>query len=77
MPPRQCPFCKFTWTRPAKIKAHLIADHAEKFTAEMLERIRASCGRRVIEFVDVYDHVLDVGATLRSLVQVPLGTSHL
>jgi hypothetical protein len=68
-PRRQCPFCKFMWTRPAKIKAHLVTDHAEIFTAEMLERIKALRGRRVIEFVDGYDYVPDVEATLQSLLQ--------
>jgi len=60
MPRRRCPFCNVTWTRPANIKAHLIADHAEKFTAEVLNRIKALCGRRVTEFLDEYDYVPDV-----------------
>jgi len=57
MPRRRCPFCDVTWTRPAKIKAHLIADHAEEFTEEVLIGIKALCGRRVTEFLDAYDYI--------------------
>jgi hypothetical protein len=60
MPPRQCPFCNFRWTRPDGIKAHLVVRHAKKFTAEMLAEIKALRGRRFIEFVDAYDHGLDL-----------------
>ena len=60
MPRRRCPFCDITWTRPAKIKAHLIADHAEKFTAEVLKGFKALCGRRVTEFLDAYDYIPEV-----------------
>jgi len=67
----RCPFCNFMWTRPGKIKAHLIVDHAEMFTAEMLEGITSLRGRRIIEFVDACDHVPDLDATLQFLVQVP------
>jgi len=69
MPRRRCPFCHFMWARPHKIQTHLITDHAEIFTAEMLEGIRALRGRRVIEFVDGYDYVPDVETTLQSLLQ--------
>jgi Zinc finger, C2H2 type len=60
MPPCRCPFCDFTWTRPNGMKAHLMVRHAEKFTAEMLEAIEALRGRRFIEFIDAYDHLLDL-----------------
>jgi len=72
MPRRGCPFCPFMWTRPGQIKAHLIADHAEQFTAEVLEGIKALCGRRVIEFVDAYDHVRDVEATSPLAIPLPV-----
>ena len=60
MPRRRCPFCDITWSRPAKIKAHLIADHAEKFTAEVLKGIKALCGQRVTEFLDAYHYIPEV-----------------
>ena len=72
MPRRRCPFCPFVWARPGKIKAHLVADHAERFTAEILEGIKALCGRRVIEFVDAYDHIPDVDATLPLAIPLPV-----
>ena len=55
MPRRRCPLCPFAWTRPGKIKAHLIADHAERFAAEMLEGIKALRGRHIVGFVDAWD----------------------
>jgi hypothetical protein len=65
-PPRQCPFCDFKWTRPDKIKAHIVADHQEKLSAEMLNYVEPLCGRQVVEFVDgiagPYGHSLDVNA---------------
>ena len=66
MPWRRCPFCDFMWTRPGKIKAHIMAEHAERFTAEMLEGIKGLCGRRIVEFLDAYDYSPDVDAMLRS-----------
>ena len=60
-PRRRCPFCNFMWTRPDKIKPHLVTNHAEKFPAEMLEAIKMLCGRDVVEFVNGYDHGLGVG----------------
>jgi len=73
-----CPFCPFTWTRLCKIKARLISDHLEIFTAEMLQRIKTLYGRRVIEFVDAYDyHIPDVEATMRLLAQILLSPSQL
>jgi len=68
-PRRQCPFCEVTWTRPDKIKAHIVADHADKFTAEMLEGIKAFCGRRIVEFMDAYDYGLDTGPAFGSSSQ--------
>jgi hypothetical protein len=62
MPPRRCPFCEFMWTRPYKIKAHITAHHAEEFTAEILEGIKASSGRHFIEFLDAYDNAPSVEA---------------
>ena len=60
MPRRRCPFCDFRWTRPDGIKAHLMARHAKKFTADILEEVKALRGQHFIEFVDAYDHSLDL-----------------
>jgi hypothetical protein len=60
MPRRRCPFCHVPWTRPNVMKAHLMDRHAERFTAEMLEAISALRGRRFLEFLDAYDHGLDL-----------------
>jgi len=51
-----------------------MAEHAERFTAEMLQVFKALRGRRLIAFVDAYDHepYVTMEATLQSLVQVPL-----
>jgi hypothetical protein len=48
---RRCPFCKFMWSRPDKLKAHLISKHMENVPAGALESLR---GRRLLEFVDAY-----------------------
>jgi hypothetical protein len=68
-PRRRCPFCQFMWARPDKIKAHIVADHADKFTADMLEGIKTFCGRRIVEFMDAYDHGLDMGPAFGSSSQ--------
>lgn len=60
---RRCPFCDFMWARPDKIKAHTMANHAERFTTEMLDELAALRGRRVIEFLDEHGHGLDMEAT--------------
>ena len=53
---RVCPFCTFRWSRPNSIKVHIISEHAERFTAELLEAIKGLRGRDVIAFVDGYDN---------------------
>jgi hypothetical protein len=53
-PRRQCPFCDFLWTRPDKIKSHLLKKHAEGFEPEILEEVEKLCGRDVVEFVNAY-----------------------
>jgi len=41
-----------------------MANHAERFTAELLDELAVLRGRRVIEFLDGYGHGLDMEATL-------------
>ncbi len=53
--PRRCLFCGFKWTRPYNIKAHLVAKHSEKFTAELLATFQALRGRLIVAFLDAYN----------------------
>ena len=52
-PRSQCPFCDFTWTRPDKIKAHIMARHQGKFTAEQLVDFDALRGQKIVAFLRV------------------------
>jgi hypothetical protein len=52
---RHCLFCDFKWTRPSNIKAHLLTEHGEKFTAELLVMIQALRGRLIVAFLDAYN----------------------
>lgn len=52
-PRRQCPFCDFTWTRPHKIKAHIIACHHGRFTAEQLIYFKTLYGQKIAAFLCV------------------------
>ena len=47
---RRCPFCMFRWSRPNNIKVHIISEHAEIFTAEILEASKGLRGRDVFFF---------------------------
>jgi len=71
MPPHQCPFCPFMWTRPAKLKDHLMADHAKIFSPEIQEKIKPLRGQAFIKFLGEYVRRLDVGATSQPMVQAP------
>ena len=52
----RCPFCTFQWTRPDKIKHHITTYHQDKFTAEEMAEFRALNGKRMIAFLDRFDH---------------------
>ena len=43
------------WSRPNKIKDHLLADHAGSLRPETLDEFKALCGRRVVGFLDRLD----------------------
>jgi hypothetical protein len=67
-PRRQCPFCDFLWARPDKIKAHVLAEHQDRLSPEILADIKPLCGRQIVMFVDAfitdpYDQGLGVEAT--------------
>ncbi len=42
----KCPFCKIRWTRPERIRSHLIDQHQDHFTEEERGEIRGLRGRR-------------------------------
>src|SRR6266852_96191 len=54
-PWRQCPFCKFEWTRPDKIKHHITTCHQDKFTAKVMADFRALNGKKMVAFLDGFD----------------------
>jgi len=48
----QCPFCYATWSRPEKIRAHLITEHGDRFTEEQNQELHDLRGRRkTIHFI--------------------------
>lgn len=65
-PRRRCPFCDFQWTRPDKIKTHIVTDHWDIFTPELLGDIRGLRGQQIVTFVD------DILLFLRSAVRHPV-----
>ena len=52
-PPHRCPFssCPFTWTRPNKLKDHLLADHQGGFSPEILEAIERLRGQNFYQIL--------------------------
>lgn len=42
--PYRCPFCDKKWTRPEKIRGHLITEHEDHFTEEKLREVRSLRG---------------------------------
>ena len=56
-----------------------MARHTEKFTADMLEEVKALRGQRFIEFVEAYDHGLDLvpGGYIVATGSMPLSPSQL
>ena len=45
---RQCPFCLYHWTRPDKIRAHLMKNHHDELPQEVLNKIRAKRGQDLV-----------------------------
>ncbi|KAF8270379.1 hypothetical protein EI94DRAFT_1723078 [Lactarius quietus] len=50
-PRRQCPFCPYKWCRPNKIKTHLLVNHKDKLSREVLNEISAKRGRHLVAFL--------------------------
>lgn len=42
---RRCPFCCVKWTRPERIRAHLMRKHKSSFTKDQQQEIRRLQGR--------------------------------
>ena len=49
-PRRRCPFCPRVWSRPDKIKTHLMEKHQDR--PRVLNEIRAKRGRRLVMFLN-------------------------
>jgi len=47
-----CPFCTFKWTRPDKIKDHIITAHKECLAPDILLEIAALRGKRLTQYLD-------------------------
>lgn len=48
---RQCPFCLYAWSRPDKIRAHLMKNHQDELPQEVLNEIRAKRGQHLVAFL--------------------------
>ncbi|KAH9001559.1 hypothetical protein EDB92DRAFT_1827382 [Lactarius akahatsu] len=48
-PPRRCPFCTYGWSRPDKIKDHLMAKHQNE--PQVLNEIRAKRGQNLVAYL--------------------------
>ncbi|KAH9961035.1 hypothetical protein BC827DRAFT_1155484 [Russula dissimulans] len=48
----QCPLCTFKWTRPDKIKTHIISAHKECLAPDILHEIDALRGRHLTQYLD-------------------------
>ncbi|KAH9178363.1 hypothetical protein EDB89DRAFT_1170384 [Lactarius sanguifluus] len=51
-PPRRCPLCPYKWTRPDKVKAHLMNVHRDEFPQEVLNEIHAKRGQHLVAYLD-------------------------
>jgi len=49
---RRCPFCHITWSRPVKIRAHLMTEHGELLIDEAKQELLGLRGwRKTIRFL--------------------------
>jgi len=44
--PSKCPFCDYRWSRPERMRSHLINQHRHHFTEEERQEVRGLRGRR-------------------------------
>ena len=59
------------WTRPCKLKDHLMVDHVENFSPEILEAIKPLRGQGFVYFLGEYVRRLDVEGASQPIFQVP------
>jgi hypothetical protein len=65
--PQKCPFCHTQWTRPERIKAHLINDHSDRFTEEAQGDIRHLRGQKdTIRFLEKYGATRHASSNIRT-----------
>jgi len=50
-PRRKCPLCPYKWCRPSKIKIHLMVNHKERLSQEVLNEISAKRGLHLVLFL--------------------------
>ncbi|KAI0255221.1 hypothetical protein BJV78DRAFT_1151658 [Lactifluus subvellereus] len=66
MTPSQCLFCSMKWTRPDKIRTHLMDKHRECFSTETWEKINALRARDLVEFLRFFKLLRDTETTSAS-----------
>ncbi|KAF8267983.1 hypothetical protein EI94DRAFT_1700588 [Lactarius quietus] len=60
---RKCPFCCTTWTRPERIRFHLMKNHGSRFTEDQQQEIRVLRGRNdTIHFLEKYGNTTHLGS---------------
>jgi hypothetical protein len=65
--PKNCPFCQTKWTRPEKIKIHLINDHRDCFTEEAQGEICHLRGQKdTIRFLEKYGATRHASSNIRT-----------
>ncbi len=63
-PLHRCPFCLYEWSRPDKIKTHLMTKHQDK--PQVLNEIRAKRGRRLVAFLNAAHCEVSITSRARS-----------
>ncbi|KAH9059537.1 hypothetical protein EDB87DRAFT_1621480 [Lactarius vividus] len=59
---RKCPFCHTRWSRPERIRAHLMKKHESRLTKEQQQQIHLLRGRdNTIHFLDKYRNTTPPG----------------
>ncbi|KAH9989407.1 hypothetical protein BJV74DRAFT_838449 [Russula compacta] len=55
---RSCPFCDYTWSRPERIRGHLITEHGDRLTEEENQEIRRLRGwKNTIHFLTRFETI--------------------
>ncbi|KAH9041527.1 hypothetical protein EDB83DRAFT_1628470 [Lactarius deliciosus] len=60
---RKCPFCRVRWSRPERIRAHLIKKHESRLTKDQQQEVRFLRGRRdTIRILEEYGNTTPHGS---------------